>query len=167
MKIDPRWRTSSVIDLCEQFRADNDYSRLPILGDALMDAGCDDSALIEACQKTTSPIMAQRLVAIVLSDELAAAVKWIEEFIENVCGGSDYYEEDTNYSFSVDYEEVTQAAMSHIPSERQGRWSDWITLPFQTPDVAYTDRETFWKHFEAITGKQPEDSDETIFSCAC
>ena len=39
--INPRWLTTAVTDLTRQFLGDGDTSRLPILSDALMDAGCD------------------------------------------------------------------------------------------------------------------------------
>lgn len=44
--IDPRWLTSTVIDLTASLRGDHAFDRLPILADALMDAGCDDEGII-------------------------------------------------------------------------------------------------------------------------
>lgn len=48
--MDNRWRTSSVVDLahaiCEQFACE----RMPVLGDALMDAGCESKAIISHCR---------------------------------------------------------------------------------------------------------------------
>jgi hypothetical protein len=49
MQIDPRWRTSDVLGLARGISEDHAYERLPILGDALMDAGCEDEAILRHC----------------------------------------------------------------------------------------------------------------------
>lgn len=46
---DPRWRTSTVVDLARTFYDDRAYELLPILADALMDAGCDSEEVIAHC----------------------------------------------------------------------------------------------------------------------
>lgn len=48
--IDPGWRTSTVVDLARAIDAEGTYDRLPILADALMDAGCDDEQIIDHCR---------------------------------------------------------------------------------------------------------------------
>lgn len=45
-RINPEWRTSSVMSLLKGIRAEEDFSLMPIIGDALQDAGCDDAHLI-------------------------------------------------------------------------------------------------------------------------
>jgi hypothetical protein len=53
---DPRWLTSTVLDLARSFfeggprQAGGDLAGLPILADALMDAGCDDEELLAHCR---------------------------------------------------------------------------------------------------------------------
>jgi len=42
----PEWRTPTVVSLAEATYADNEFDRLPILADALEDAGCDDAAIL-------------------------------------------------------------------------------------------------------------------------
>jgi hypothetical protein len=49
--VDPRWRTADVMALAAGIVEDRAFDRLPILGDALMDAGCEDSAIIQHCQQ--------------------------------------------------------------------------------------------------------------------
>lgn len=49
-RIDPRWRTSDVLGLARGIEADHAIERLPILGDALMDAGCEDEAIMHHCR---------------------------------------------------------------------------------------------------------------------
>lgn len=43
---DPAWRTSAVVGLAEAVQADRAFDRLPILADALEDAGCDAAELL-------------------------------------------------------------------------------------------------------------------------
>jgi hypothetical protein len=45
-----RWRTSDVRDLTRAIYEDKAFERLPILGDALMDAGCEDENIIGHCR---------------------------------------------------------------------------------------------------------------------
>jgi hypothetical protein len=50
VQLDPRWRTSTVLTLAEGIYADRAFDRLPILADALMDAGCDNDQLLDHCR---------------------------------------------------------------------------------------------------------------------
>jgi hypothetical protein len=47
---DPAWRTSSALDLARSAYASGDFSVLPILADALQEAGCDDPAVLGHCR---------------------------------------------------------------------------------------------------------------------
>lgn len=47
---DPSWLTSTVAALAGGIYAENGFDRLPILADALMDAGCDDAELLTHCR---------------------------------------------------------------------------------------------------------------------
>jgi hypothetical protein len=47
---DPRWFTSTVIDLSRAAYEERAWERLPILADALMDAGCDDEQVLDHCR---------------------------------------------------------------------------------------------------------------------
>lgn len=44
--MNPAWLTSTVCDLIRLRLSDLDLDLLPMLGDALMDAGCDDDRLL-------------------------------------------------------------------------------------------------------------------------
>ncbi|MCE9530975.1 MAG: hypothetical protein K8T89_07610 [Planctomycetes bacterium] len=48
--IDPRWLTSNVVDLALAIYEDRAFDRMPILADALMDAGCDSDEIIHHCR---------------------------------------------------------------------------------------------------------------------
>jgi hypothetical protein len=48
--VDPRWLTLSVIDLSKAIYGERVGERMPILADALMDAGCDNEDIINHCR---------------------------------------------------------------------------------------------------------------------
>lgn len=47
MTLDPRWHSSTVLDLARAIYDERVWERVPILADALMDAGCDSYDIIE------------------------------------------------------------------------------------------------------------------------
>src|SRR3954452_3899457 len=51
--IRPRWRTADVLGLARGIAADGALERLPILADALMEAGCDDEDVLGPCRRPT------------------------------------------------------------------------------------------------------------------
>ena len=48
--LDPSWRTSTVVALAEGIYADRAFERLPILADALQDAGCGNEDVLAHCR---------------------------------------------------------------------------------------------------------------------
>lgn len=48
--LDPRWLTSSVLDLANGIYEERAFERMPILADALMDAGCASDDIIQHCR---------------------------------------------------------------------------------------------------------------------
>lgn len=46
----PHWFTSSVVDLADAIYNERTFDRMPYLGDALMDAGCDSDEMIQHCR---------------------------------------------------------------------------------------------------------------------
>lgn len=48
--VDPRWRTSDAVGLARAIYEDRAFERMPILADALMDAGCEDDQIIGHCR---------------------------------------------------------------------------------------------------------------------
>jgi hypothetical protein len=47
---DPAWLTSTVVSLARQMYEGRDFSAMPILADALQDAGCEDEAVLSHCR---------------------------------------------------------------------------------------------------------------------
>jgi hypothetical protein len=48
--MDPRWLTSTVVDLATTIYDHRAYERMPLLADALMDTGCDKEEIIAHCR---------------------------------------------------------------------------------------------------------------------
>lgn len=48
--IDHRWKTETVIGIAEAIRESKDFSVLPILADALQDAGCENRYILNHCR---------------------------------------------------------------------------------------------------------------------
>ena len=48
--LDPRWLSSTVLDLARTIYDERVFERMPILADALMDAGCESEEIIKHCQ---------------------------------------------------------------------------------------------------------------------
>jgi hypothetical protein len=48
--LDPRWVTSTVTSLARTIYETRDFRRMPILADALMDAGCAEEVMLNHCQ---------------------------------------------------------------------------------------------------------------------
>jgi hypothetical protein len=66
---DPRWRTSDVVGLARAIYDDRAFDRLPILADALMDAGCDDEQILAHCRSDGPHVRGCWVVDLVLGKE--------------------------------------------------------------------------------------------------
>ncbi|MCI0704909.1 MAG: hypothetical protein L0241_27940 [Planctomycetia bacterium] len=51
----PAWRTDTVLALARQMYESRDFSAMPILADALQDAGCDNEDVLNHCRDTNQP----------------------------------------------------------------------------------------------------------------
>jgi hypothetical protein len=56
VKLEPAWRTVNVIDLARGIYGDRAFERMPILADALEDAGCTNAAILEHCRSGPSHV---------------------------------------------------------------------------------------------------------------
>jgi hypothetical protein len=50
---DPAWRTSTAVALARGMYESRDFGAMPILADALQDAGCDDEDILDHCRDAT------------------------------------------------------------------------------------------------------------------
>jgi hypothetical protein len=47
---DPAWRTPTAVALAKQMYESRDFGAMPILADALQDAGCDSAEVLSHCR---------------------------------------------------------------------------------------------------------------------
>jgi hypothetical protein len=66
---DRRWRTSDVLGLAQAIYEDRVFERLPILADALMDAGCENEDIIAHCRSDGPHVRGCWVVDLVLGRE--------------------------------------------------------------------------------------------------
>jgi hypothetical protein len=50
----PEWRTDTAVQLARTIRESRDFSAMPILADALQDAGCDNADVLNHCRDATA-----------------------------------------------------------------------------------------------------------------
>jgi hypothetical protein len=50
VRFDPEWCTSTAVALAQQMYESRDFSTMPILADALQDAGCDNADILNHCR---------------------------------------------------------------------------------------------------------------------
>jgi hypothetical protein len=50
INFDSRWRTSVALSLAREMYEERDFRRLPLLADALMEAGCNDEQVVSHCK---------------------------------------------------------------------------------------------------------------------
>jgi hypothetical protein len=154
----PQWRTTTVLALCRRMLDTREFDALPILGDALEDAGCDDGDLLALCRSPDlKPLSAERAVNLVYSDEAAAAVHWLERFGRDIGYGDD----PPMYT----YEDIVQAGHQAV-SEGGYCWeSDAGGEFFWESD----NRREFFRNWSLVTGVAvPDEVQDSIgFRCAC
>ncbi|MDB5309346.1 MAG: hypothetical protein JWO38_3548 [Gemmataceae bacterium] len=71
--IDPAWLTTTVVSLACEIYADRAFDRLPILADALQDAGCEDQQLLGHCRGPGPHVRGCWVVDLLLGKEQARA----------------------------------------------------------------------------------------------
>jgi hypothetical protein len=47
----PEWRTDTAVSLARTMYESRDFGAMPILADALQDAGCDDAEILNHCRQ--------------------------------------------------------------------------------------------------------------------
>ena len=65
--VDRRWLTSTVTDMALMMRQEGPFDRLPILADALMDAGCDNEEIIGNCRQQEKHVRSCWVVDLLLA----------------------------------------------------------------------------------------------------
>jgi hypothetical protein len=55
VKFDTKWRTDTAVSLARGMYESRDFGAMPILADALQDAGCDNEDVLNHCRDTNQP----------------------------------------------------------------------------------------------------------------
>ena len=55
VRFSPSWRTGTAVLLAKQMYESRDFSAMPILADALQDAGCDNDDILAHCREASGP----------------------------------------------------------------------------------------------------------------
>jgi hypothetical protein len=71
--LDPRWLTSDVVALARGIATDRAFNRLPILADALQDAGCNDEQILGHCRRSGPGQVESWVIYLLLGQEGDAA----------------------------------------------------------------------------------------------
>lgn len=66
---DPDWRTSTAVALAVQMYDSRDFGTMPILADALQDAGCDSADILDHCREPGPHVRGCWVVDLVLAKE--------------------------------------------------------------------------------------------------
>jgi hypothetical protein len=147
------------------------FDALPILADALQDAGCTDGDLLEKCQNAQlPPVEAERVVNLVYSDATAAAVRWLEQFARDI-NYPDYKDDDDEVGTPSDSNPHTYAYLIEVG--RQGIDEGYMNFGSDAGAEFFRDgnhnvRE-FFRNWSLVTGMAvTDDQQERIgVSCAC
>jgi hypothetical protein len=65
----PKWRTDTAVSLARTMYDSREFSAMPILADALQDAGCDDATILDHCRGTGPHVRGCWVVDLVLGKE--------------------------------------------------------------------------------------------------
>jgi hypothetical protein len=67
--VEPVWRTTNVVALAQAIYDDRAFDRLPILADALEDAGCTNAEILTHCRQPGEHVLGCWLIDLVLAKE--------------------------------------------------------------------------------------------------
>ena len=67
-EFDPKWRTEAVVGLAAKVRDTREYAALPILADALEEAGCQNHELLTFCREPSQPLEARRVIRLIFAN---------------------------------------------------------------------------------------------------
>jgi hypothetical protein len=74
LTFDPKWRTETVVAIARGIEFDTAYDRLPILADALEEAGCDHPQLLHHCRTSPHPLDSCWVVNVILGRSFSDAL---------------------------------------------------------------------------------------------
>jgi hypothetical protein len=183
--LDPRWLTSTVVDLAQTIYDLRAYESLPVLADALEDAGCDDRELIVYLRtrdekwlqlldcfaafwegKYERPLQADDVLYWLsrcsrMPKDVDQSLEMIKNWAVKI-GSPGWYDD-----VETDREDATPQRLVRWAAEYR-RSGDYVHMGANMDYQDYWDRmEEFWRSYEDLTGEKVEDATQSFFSCAC
>jgi hypothetical protein len=157
------WRTSTVLAIAQSMRASDDFSSLPVLADAMEDAGFDDFGVLHSARNDAHA--GNWIVGLVLN-ECDASYKWLEEYAEQINNAMRYGNEEEDLGDEpVTVERLLEVARNHLEG---GGDQIWFGLehhgePFTTLVEVYR------KHAEIVLRTAIYQDGESFypFRCSC
>lgn len=158
------YRTDTVLNLCRQMRKSQDFGALPILADALQDAGYDDQAVLDAMRRwryegSECRATGAVLVARVYADESAKAVRLLENLARHI----GYWQDDPP-TYTV--EQLVDVGYAGLADGHMHFWSDDGADFFRDHEWRVDE---FFEQWSRVTGVETTDEKrrKMLFSCAC
>ncbi|RJQ26752.1 hypothetical protein C4577_03090 [Candidatus Parcubacteria bacterium] len=178
-KMNPEYRTSLVKALCQSMLENDNYEAMPILADALEDAGChEDSILVDLRRASGHWIEKRRIINMIYSEETANAVRWIEDFAREW----NFHQFDYDYPGGY-YDRTTDEWVENTDRGPNPKAFKEIIVDAMTPEGWLTasgrdlhgggelgeDQDKFWENLEIFTGKKfgQGHREEFGWSCSC
>ncbi len=163
--VNPEWRTATVVELCQSMREAQDFSALPILADAVQDAGCPEGSELlarlrsGACDYVESVTLTARLWSGSGDDAVNRLIDFTDKadcpeykVVMNAATG--------NHHLNGDPE---SGEVGYYCSENHGEH-----IYFGGRDAHDRIPDWFWDAVETVTGKRVASGDRAkSFSCSC
>lgn len=146
------WWNETVMALVAGILAGQAWDRLPILADAMEDAGCEDTNLLYSLRnddwinnrKPKATLWLDRLIAGVITvDQLEKAVDWFDTWITEFAGDDGRTEAERDKQTATEW--FIDVLDGYVLSDGDGRF---VTYGYQT-DVPL---KPMWEHYETLTG---------------
>lgn len=147
------WRTPTVLSMCQQMRETRDYNALPILADALEDAGYDNADMLGklrmVSRRNAKANEAARLACLIEGGEYAEAAEWLDDLAAEM---------------DVTYNALMEAADDWV---LHGNYTTQYGSQWWRDTLDSSRAPSFWQRYEIVTGRKPESETDTFFSCSC
>jgi hypothetical protein len=167
--IESKWRTSTVIGLCQSMRETQDYTALPILADALQDADCDNNKLLETLRKgPTGYGHDSVLVAAILLSDAAESFNYMKSLADSLGAPErySYNEDEYNVGSPLTWIDLMETAHSVNGAEKYN-WDHYIHMGTneEYKSIFWGQEKEFWRHYQKLTGETVKNDDAS--SCSC
>jgi hypothetical protein len=139
--LDPAWRTPEVLLLARSLYEERRFEDLPVLGDALEEAGCQDAAILEHCRSPGPHVWGCWVLNLLLAKELAASP-----------GGEDPGVVRFRPSRAEGLPDVREVVVypDRLEVNTAGRW---LTFPF--PQIGRRQESRLASFLKRLVGKHP------------